>query len=112
MNKKIKNYILFSLAIIIVCYSLFRLYPIVLGPTINITSPQYGESVSTSTFIVTGIVKRAKEVKIEDRSILIDQNGNFSQNFVFVYPYTILNISATDSWGRTVTKKLLVTPKE
>ena len=112
MNKKIKNYILFSLSVIIICYSLFRLYPILRGPTIEIISPKYGEAVSTSTFEMTGIVKRAKEVKIEDRQILIDQEGNFRQNFVFVYPYTILNISATDSWGRTVNKQLLVTPKE
>jgi hypothetical protein len=112
MNKKIKNYILFSLSVIIICYSLFRLYPILRGPTIEIISPKYGEAVSTSTFEMIGIVKRAKEVKIEDRQILIDQEGNFRQNFVFVYPYTILNISATDSWGRTVNKQLLVTPKE
>lgn len=112
MNRNFKNYIILSLSVIIVCYSLFRLYPIVLGPSIKIISPAQNSPVATTTFEVIGVVRRAKEVKIENRPILIDQEGNFRQSFVFVYPYTILNISATDSWGRTVTKQLLVTPKE
>lgn len=111
MNKKVKNYIIFSLTIIIVLYSIFRLTPLLLGPSILIISPANGSAVSTSTFEIVGVVKRAKEVQIENRPILIDENGNFRQNFVFVYPYTILNISATDSWGRTVTEQLLFTAK-
>jgi hypothetical protein len=62
MNRNVKNYIILSLSVIIVCYSLFRLYPIVLGPSIKIISPAQNSPVATTTFEVIGVVRRAKEV--------------------------------------------------
>lgn len=109
-RKQIELYLIIILVIIAISYGTFRAYPILSGPSITIYSPKDGDIVASSTFEVTGVVKRSKETKIQGRSITTDTDGNFSEILVAQYPYTTIIISAKDSYGKELIKTIKVIP--
>jgi hypothetical protein len=110
-RKKLELYLITGLVIIALGYGLYRAYPLLAGPTITITSPHDGDTVASSTFQVTGTVKRANVITMQGRPITIDTEGAFNETLVASPPYTILVVTATDSYGKTTTKTLRVVPK-
>lgn len=97
--------------IVALSYSALKLKPIIIGPEIVIYTPQNGDTVASTTFMVTGRVYRTKEVKIFDRVITTNEIGEFEERLVSYAPYTIIKISASDRFGRTDQKELFVIPK-
>lgn len=112
IRNKITKWSLALLLGIILIYGLFRVYPIVVGPVITLTSPQDGEIVASSTFLVTGKVARAKEITLQGRPITIDTEGNFKETLVTHSPYTILVLEAIDTYGKKVQRVVQVRPNE
>lgn len=110
-RKKLEFYFIFFLVAIALLYGLYRGYPLLAGPTITVTSPFDGETVASTTFQVTGKVKRAKVITLQGRPITIDVEGSFNETLVSSTPYTILILTATDSYGKTVTKTIRVVPE-
>ncbi len=110
IRNKIMKWSLILLLIIVTGYGLFRVYPIFMGPIITINSPQDGEKVPSTTFILSGKVLRAKEIKLQGRPISIDIDGNFTETLVTHAPYTILVLEATDAYGKKIQKTLRVIP--
>mgnify|MGYP000868666436 CR=1 FL=1 len=109
-RKKLEFYFIFFLVCIALFYGLYRAYPLLAGPSITITSPYDGEVVASTTFQVTGTAKRARVITLQGRPITIDTAGAFSETLVSSLPYTILVVTATDSYGKTVTKIIRVVP--
>jgi hypothetical protein len=100
-----------SFIVITLVYSGLKLKPILSGPEITIYSPQNGDDVASTTFMISGRVLRAKEIKIFDRVITVNEKGEFEERLVSFAPYTIIKISATDRFGRSDEKELFVIPK-
>jgi Glucodextranase, domain B len=111
MRKKVELLAIGLLAFIAILYGGFRAYPLIAGPKVIITTPNDGDNVASSTFIVAGSVKRVKEITLQGRPIPIDKNGNFNEVLVASYPYTILVVHATDFYGAAITKTIHVTPR-
>ncbi len=111
LRKKIELYFVGTLLVIALIYGLFRAYPLIAGPSITIYNPQDGDIVASSTFEITGLVKRANEITLQGRPITIDTEGHFKEVLVAYTPYTILVLHATDKYGATITKTLRVIPK-
>jgi hypothetical protein len=110
-NKKIETYFISLLVILAVLYGCFRAYPLIAGPAIKIYNPHDGDTVASTTFELSGEVKRVKEITINGRPIPIGTDGNFTEIMIAQYPYSILVITATDFYGATVVKTLHVTPR-
>lgn len=107
--KKIAIYIgIFLVAI----YTIYRLYPYLLGPQIEIYEPKNGDQIASSTFKVSGKAIHSTHVKIFDKEIELNENGEFEDMLVLNPPYTILNITATDKTGRETKKEILVSKIE
>jgi hypothetical protein len=96
------------LVITVVVYGLFRTYPFLTGPKVEITTPHEGETIYEKQFTVSGKTTRAKEVIINGRIVPIDQEGSFSQTFLTRDPYTILVVQVSDKYGKRVIKTLQV----
>ena len=111
LRKKVELYLIGLLFVIALIYGGFKGYPLIAGPSITIYNLQDGDSVASTTFEVSGKAVRAKEITLQGRPITIDTSGNFSEILVAYAPYTILVLSATDSYGATITKTLRVIPK-
>lgn len=111
LRKRIEAGLLIGLAVITISYGAFRVYPLVAGPSITIYSPADGDYVASSTFEVSGQVKRANTITLQGKVITIDTEGRFKETLVAQAPYTILVLVATDSYGETISKTLRVIPQ-
>ena len=108
LRKRLELISIGLLVLVAVLYGAFRAYPLVAGPSITIYSPANGEYVASTTFEVSGRVKRANLITLQGRPITIDTDGHFAETLVAQAPYTILYIVATDAYGETVSKTLKV----
>ncbi len=111
LRKLLELYFFGILLLTAVIYGGWRAYPLFVGPHITIHTPSDGEAVASTTFQLTGQVSRVKDISIQGRSIPIDKEGNFSEILTAHAPYTILVITATDFYNKTITKTLKVIPK-
>lgn len=110
-RKKLEVYLIGGLILLSLLYGLFKAYPLIRGPSITIYNPQDGDTVASSSFELSGLALRAKEITVQGRLIPIGTDGHFTELLVANPPYTILVISATDYYGKTVTKTIRVIPK-
>lgn len=111
LRKQLEMYIFGILIITAILYGGWRAYPLLVGPHININTPQDGDTVASTTFQISGRVSRVKNIEIQGRPIPIDKEGNFNEVLVAQYPYTIIVINAIDFYDKTITKTLKVIPK-
>ena len=107
-----KKVFLILIAIIILAYSLFKVSPFFIGPSVVIDSPKNGESISGDTFVVSGSISNAQNASILGRPIEQSTDGKFSETVVFTLPYTIVRVQASDSWGRKDIKEVFVTQQK
>lgn len=111
LRKRLEIFLLGLLVFVAVAYGAFRAYPLVVGPTITVYSPADGEYVASTTFEISGLVKRANIITLQGRPITIDTEGHFTETLVAQAPYTILILVATDAYGGTASKTLRVIPQ-
>lgn len=111
LRSTFKRYALTILVLIACIYGIFRAYPLLIGPRITIYYPYNGDTVASTTFEVSGKAVRSKEITLQGKPITIDTDGTFRETVVAYQPYTVLVITATDSYGKTVAVTLKVTPK-
>lgn len=111
LRKRIELVLLFLLVATALLYGAFRAYPLIAGPSITIYNPLEGDYVASSTFEVSGIVKRANVITLQGKPITIDTEGHFRETLVAQLPYTILVLVATDAYGESVSKTIRVIPQ-
>lgn len=111
LRKQLERAFVLTLLVLATGYGIFRAYPLISGPKIVITNLKDGSTVASTTFQVSGIVYRAKEITLQGKPITIDDHGDFTETLVADYPYTILVLVATDKYGVSETKTLRVIPK-
>lgn len=111
MRKRLELAFLVLLGVGALIYGAFRAYPLVAGPSITIYNPREGDYVASSTFEISGQVKRANIITLQGRPITIDTEGHFKETLVAQFPYTILVVVATDAYGTSVTETLRVIPQ-
>lgn len=81
-------------------YSLFEARNLLSGPTIIIEQPLNGQLSNTPVTDISGNVRNSVRISMNDRSILIDENGNFREKFVLSTGSNTVKISAEDRFGR------------
>ncbi len=111
LRKRLELYFFGILLIATLLYGAWRIFPLIAGPRIIITTPKNNEMVSSTTFAISGNVSRVKNIEISGRAIPIDKDGNFSEILVTQFPYTVITLKATDFYDKTITKTLQVIPK-
>lgn len=109
LRKKLEIYFIVALVGGALIYGMYRAYPLIAGPSLEIISPIDGDIVGSSTFKVIGKAKRAKVITLQGRPIMIDTDGGFIETLVASPPYTTIIMTVTDNYGKTVTKILRVT---
>jgi hypothetical protein len=105
--KKILKVLTISLIVaIVVGYSYFASRDFILGPELIITEPVNGSTLSTSTVILKGQALRIQDITLNNRPILIDEQGNFTETILLFPGYNVSLISAQDKFDRTIEYKL------
>ncbi len=108
VRRKIEIFLIGFLVCATLLYGGFKLFPLIVGPQITIYSPHDGDTVSTPTFELSGQVSKVREITVQGRPIPIGTDGHFAEIVLAQAPYTILVITATDFYGKTITKTIRV----
>lgn len=91
---------------IILGYASFQFQDWLAGPTIQITSPQDGQTVTDPVVRLTGSAERIAYLRLNGRQIYTDPEGSFDEQLVLSEGYNIITLSAEDKFNRTTEKQL------
>ncbi len=98
------------LFIFIVGYAYYRSKDAIFGITIT-TSIEDGTALDSKLLTLTGNAPHTAKFTIDGREILLDKNGDFTDTLLLQEGYTILDLEASDRFGRTKSKTIRVYTK-
>lgn len=104
--KAIKYTLVLLIIIIVVGYAFFNSRIFIQGPQLIINSPIDGKSMENKKIGVVGKTLNTSYISINDRSISIDEQGNFDVPILLQDGYNQIVIKAHDKFDRQVTKTL------
>jgi len=105
-KRLLKIWIVIVIAAGFLGYAAFQAEALYLGPRLIIDSPISGLSTSTSLVTIEGSASNISYLSLNGEKIFTDEQGNFKERILLSYGYNIVTLSATDRFGRTVTKSL------
>lgn len=100
---------LISLVLVILAgYGMFEAAPLIRGPVLTLQTPEF--LYSEDGFVtITGTATHATALTLNDGPLPIDEEGYFSRLIVLPRGGAILSLSASDRFGRAVSKRITVT---
>lgn len=107
----IKTGLISIFLVIIVSYGFYEIWNYIIGPEIVISAPTDGAAVAESLITITGQANRAQEITLNDRPIVVNEFGEFSEKLLLSYGYNILTLKAWDRFGKNVEKRLQIVYK-
>ncbi|MEK7463648.1 MAG: hypothetical protein AAB610_00805 [Patescibacteria group bacterium] len=105
-KKLVRSAVITIIVCIIIGYAYFATQDYILGPQITISEPANGSTISTSTVLLKGRALLIQNITLNNRPILIDEQGNFSEMLLLFPGYNVSLISARDKFDRTIEYKL------
>lgn len=106
IKKLIKIFFLITIVTIICGYIYFAFRDYIQGPSIVVTEPINGVTINKPTTRVKGQVQRVKDISLNGRPLLIDEEGNFDEDLLLFPGYNVALLTAIDKFGRTIEYKL------
>ncbi|MFA6297182.1 MAG: hypothetical protein WC629_01330 [Candidatus Paceibacterota bacterium] len=97
------------LVLVVLGYSCFQARKIVEGPKLDITSLKTGAVLKEPLVEIAGVAYNIKEISLDDRTIYIDEQGNFNEKLLLFPGYNIIRLKAGDKFGKVTNKTLEVT---
>jgi len=105
-KKELIRALFIGIAVLLLGYVAFQARNIVLGPRITIDTPTNGQSLESPVVSITGRVRNASAITLNDNPIYIDTTGAFSEKLIAPPGYSIITMSVQDRFGRKKTKSL------
>lgn len=99
-REKLKVILFFLLLAFILIYFSFKIFDYFYGPKIEIFYPEPYQVLPGETFFISGKVKNARNIYLNGREIVIDQNGDFKEELILKNPYTLIVVNAVDKYDR------------
>ena len=112
-TKKTLKLMLFVIVVIVIAgYTYYQFHTIISGPKIEIISPTNGESFYNSLVDIKGITKNITHLSLNGRTIFVDKKGLFNEKLLIYNGLNIIEVKATDKFGRITNKILNIVLKE
>lgn len=105
-KKIVRTSIISTIILMVLGYAYFGSMDYINGPEIIISEPVNGSTISTSTVIIKGRALHIQNITLNNRPIIIDEHGNFSETLLLFPGYNISLFSANDKFKRTIEYKL------
>lgn len=86
----------------LILYGLVEAYPLIVGPSLDLTSPINGQVSPKGLISIQGQVARVSSLTLNDVPLLPDEQGHFSTTLAFPAGTSILTLTAKDRFGRKV----------
>jgi hypothetical protein len=101
-SKKVLKIIILSIFLLfIVTYAFFRSKDLIFGVKISNVNIIDGSKVTDNILKITGNAENAINLTLNDRTISIDQKGNFNETIILLPGYNVINIKAKDEFGNS-----------
>jgi hypothetical protein len=107
-RKFLKIVIISFVILCILGYTGYEIQKVIFGPRITVSYPKNDSTVSDSYIEVTGMAKNITSISMDDRSIFVDQKGNFNEEILLSPGYNAVTIKASDKFGRNTEKVIEV----
>lgn len=91
------------LFVFIIGYAYYRSKDAIFGITIT-TSVEDGAALDSKLLTLTGNAPHTSHFTVNDRELILDKDGNFTDTLLLQQGYTILELKASDRFGRTKDK--------
>ncbi len=116
MSRRQTKFYLKAIGIILflVClfgYGAFEVWNYATGPKIILADAYNGQAVSESLMTIEGQGKNTQEITLNDRSIVMDETGHFSEKILLSYGYNVLELKAQDRFGKQTEQILQIVYK-
>jgi hypothetical protein len=92
--------------ILLITYILFNSRLIIGGPQITVFEPRDGAQLQERFIDLKGKVRSATVITVNDRPILVDKEGNFTEKLLLSPGISIIELYARDKFNREITKTL------
>jgi hypothetical protein len=90
--------------LVLVGYGVIEAMPLIEGPSLSVTITQEASS-TPSIVTVAGNATRVTELSLDGAAVLTDESGAFSRVITLPRGGSILSLTATDRFGRSITKQ-------
>lgn len=99
-----------ALLLIGAAYGAVEAWPLIVGPSIALSSPSDATVASDGIVEVTGVARRVAALTLDGAPLVYDQTGAFSSTLTFPRGGSILTLEAVDRFGRkmSVTRTIFV----
>jgi hypothetical protein len=104
----IKVFTIILAVILLICYGLYNARDLILGPTIDITSPSHFIETTENTIIIKGVAKNVTFISLNERPISIDTEGNFEEKLLLSTGSNIIKLKGRDRFKKEVVQTLEV----
>jgi hypothetical protein len=86
---------------LIAVYTFYHVKDTLAGPRLTLTSPAPDETVNINPVTVSGQAKRISLLFVNERPVLITEEGRFAEKLLLAPGYNIIKLRASDRFGRT-----------
>ncbi len=101
--------IVIALVIFFGLYGLLRAKEFIRGPNLSIASPQDGAEIHDTDLEIRGSAKNISNISLNGRQIFTNNEGEFKEHLLLPLGYTIIEVKASDRFGREVSLRRGVT---
>ena len=96
------------LLVLLLGYGIIKGLPLIMGPSLEISSPEEFSSAPDGFVSLSGVDHYTETLYLNGETLLIDQEGAFQKELLLPSGGGILVLTATDRFGRSVTKERTV----
>ncbi len=98
------RYLIAALLVVLLGYGFMEARPLLLGPSLAIMTPAQDADIPGGLVTISGRAGRTVALTLDGAPVLPDQSGAFSSALALPSGGSILTLTATDRFGRSVTK--------
>ncbi len=100
-----KLFLVIFLVIFLAGYFLYQARGYLIGPRLTIESPRPAETIHDAYLKINGQAFNVASLFLNGRQIFTDKNGIFEEQLLLARGYNIIELTATDKFGRVKKEK-------
>ena len=104
----VRTFLSVVLGVLFLLYMGYQMRAVVQGPIITIASPSNGSALANEHIVLRGVSTDIASLSVNGHQIFTDQQGNFNEDLLLLDGYNVIEVRATDKFGRTRIKHLEV----
>lgn len=99
-----RSFLLISLFVLIGGYALWQSRDVLFGIKLSVQGISDNSSFTTPIINISGKARHAVKVAVNESVIPVSEDGKYTTTIALLPGYNIISVSATDKFGKTITK--------